>query len=252
TIDMIINQQVALDEALVPHARRLKIGKSNFRLRSDITEMLHICPRLPNQTFNELPFEEEILGFLRYLGHSGEIKKITDVNINKLHQPWRSFAAGINKCLCGKNFVYQVEHKDAKKRNEIYYPRFTKVIINFFLTKDPSIPKRNKIKLATKRSLQQTHISQANGSGVDEGIEDEDEQDDDDQKDDDQDDNDDDQDTDNDNDDFVHPKLSTHEEEAKDEESFDPIVQTPKNSDDEGNDDVSLGMNVGGKEGQDA
>nr|GFA89452.1 hypothetical protein [Tanacetum cinerariifolium] len=107
--------------------------------------MLHICPRLPNQTFDELPFEEEILGFLRYLGHSGEIKKITDVNINKLHQPWRSFAAGINKCLCGKNFVYQVEHKDSKKRNEIYYPRFTKVIINFFLTKDPSIPRRNKV-----------------------------------------------------------------------------------------------------------
>nr|GEY83662.1 hypothetical protein [Tanacetum cinerariifolium] len=38
----------------------------------------------------------------------------------------------------------------------------------------------------------------------------------------------------------------------KDEESFDPIVQTPKNSDDEGNDDASLGLNVGGEEGQDA
>nr|GEZ82533.1 hypothetical protein [Tanacetum cinerariifolium] len=44
------------------------------------------------------------------------------------------------------------------------------------------------------------------------------------QDDDDQDDNDDDQDTDNDSDDFVHPRLSIHEEEAKDEESFDPIV----------------------------
>nr|GFD56186.1 hypothetical protein [Tanacetum cinerariifolium] len=50
----------------------------------------------------------------------------------------------------------------------------------------------------------------------------------------------------------VHPKLSIHEEEAKDEETFDPIVQTPKNSDNEVNDDASLGMNVGGKEGQDA
>nr|GFA88848.1 hypothetical protein [Tanacetum cinerariifolium] len=51
-----------------------------------------------------------------------------------------------------------------------------------------------------------------------------DQEDDDDQDDDDQDDNDDDQDTDNDSDDFVHPRLSIHEEEAKDEESFDPIV----------------------------
>nr|GFD24706.1 hypothetical protein [Tanacetum cinerariifolium] len=74
--------------------------------------------------------------------------------------------------------------------------------------------------------------------------------DDDDQDNDDQYDNDDDQDTDNDGDDFVHPMLSSHEEEAKDEERFDPIVQTPENSD-EGNDDASLVMNVGGEKGQD-
>nr|GEY93580.1 hypothetical protein [Tanacetum cinerariifolium] len=126
-------------------------------------EMLHICPRLPGQTFDEPPFEEEIMAFLRFLGHSGEIRRLTDVNINKLHQPWRSFAAIINKCLSGKSsgydslrnvdfaylmwedFVYQVEHKDAKKSNEMYYPRFTKVIIHYFMSKDPSIPRRNKV-----------------------------------------------------------------------------------------------------------
>nr|GFB94938.1 hypothetical protein [Tanacetum cinerariifolium] len=169
-MDMTIDQQVALDEALVPHASRLRIGKSNFRLRSDITskestlqlvydvlpltpfykaflvtvyvpkiyiqefwattmvhhhsirfkmdkrkrivnleyfrEMMHICLRLPGQTFDDLPFKEEILVFLRFLGHSGEIRKLTDVNINKLHQPWRSFAAIINKCLSGKSTGY--------------------------------------------------------------------------------------------------------------------------------------------------
>nr|GFB03986.1 hypothetical protein [Tanacetum cinerariifolium] len=31
-----IDQQVALDEALVPSAQRLRIGRSNFRLPSDI------------------------------------------------------------------------------------------------------------------------------------------------------------------------------------------------------------------------
>ncbi|GKD38112.1 hypothetical protein Tco_1258319 [Tanacetum coccineum] len=108
-------------------------------------EMLQICPKLPNQKFEEPPFEQEILTFLRNLGHSGEIKKITDVIINKLHQPWRSFAAVINKCLSGKDFAYQVEIKNAKKGNEIYYPHFTKVIVNFFMSKDPSIPRRNKI-----------------------------------------------------------------------------------------------------------
>nr|GEZ87247.1 hypothetical protein [Tanacetum cinerariifolium] len=36
-MDTTIDQQVTLDEALVTHASRLRIGKSNFRLRSDIT-----------------------------------------------------------------------------------------------------------------------------------------------------------------------------------------------------------------------
>nr|GEW53100.1 hypothetical protein [Tanacetum cinerariifolium] len=48
-------------------------------------------------------------------------------------------------------------------------------------------------------------------------------------------------------DDFVHPKFSIHDEEDKDEESFDPIVQTPsqvENTDDEDNDEDSHGMNV--------
>nr|GEV64767.1 hypothetical protein [Tanacetum cinerariifolium] len=35
-MDITIDQQVALDEALVPHANRLRIGKSNFRLRLDL------------------------------------------------------------------------------------------------------------------------------------------------------------------------------------------------------------------------
>ncbi|GKD57483.1 hypothetical protein Tco_1290870, partial [Tanacetum coccineum] len=139
-------------------------------------EMLQICPIIRNQKFDEPPFEQEILTFLVSLGHSGEIRKITYVNVNKLHQHWRSFAAVINKCLSGKSsydslrlsqaqiiwgmyhkknvdyafllwedFTYQVENKNTKKGNAMYYPRFTKLIVNFFMLKDPSIPWRNKI-----------------------------------------------------------------------------------------------------------
>nr|GEZ04234.1 hypothetical protein [Tanacetum cinerariifolium] len=205
-----IKQQVALDEALVPSIKRLRIGRSNFKLPSDIQskesnlqvvydvlcgcpffkaflvtadvpeiymDMLHISPRVPGQSFDELPFEEDILDFLWFLGHSAQIKTLTNVNVNKLCQPWRSFAAVINKCLTGKSFgfdsfrlsqaqilwglyhkrnidyafliwedfVYQVEHKNQKKSNEKYYPRFTKVIIHHFMTKKPSIPRRNNV-----------------------------------------------------------------------------------------------------------
>nr|GEW89108.1 transposon Ty3-I Gag-Pol polyprotein [Tanacetum cinerariifolium] len=117
------------------------------------------------------------------------------------------------------------------------------------------------LKLATKRSLQQTNISQASGSSADErtGDDDDDEEgddgeegnddDDDDAQDDDDhedkgDDNEDDQEegsddeqaSDKEDEEFIHPSLSTHnEEETRDEKSFDPILKTPENSDDEGN-----------------
>nr|GFA57036.1 hypothetical protein [Tanacetum cinerariifolium] len=58
TMDTTIEQQAAMDEALVPHAQ------------------------------------------------SAAIKMLTDVNINKLYQPWRSFVAIINKCLTGKSSCY--------------------------------------------------------------------------------------------------------------------------------------------------
>nr|GEX09035.1 hypothetical protein [Tanacetum cinerariifolium] len=80
---------------------------------------------------------------------------------------------------------------------------------------------------------------------------DDDQEDEDEQDDDDQDDNDDDQDSNSDGDDFVHPKLSTHDEEAKDVESFDHIVQTPSHVEDSDDDEIH-GMNVGGDEGPDA
>nr|GFC87790.1 hypothetical protein [Tanacetum cinerariifolium] len=65
--------------------------------------MLHISPRIPSQSFAELPSEEEILEFFRYLGHSHEIRYLTDVNDNKLYKPWRSFTSLINKCLTSKS-----------------------------------------------------------------------------------------------------------------------------------------------------
>nr|GEU58234.1 hypothetical protein [Tanacetum cinerariifolium] len=201
-----IEQKVALDEALVPstqraflvtadvpeiymqefwatayvhqHSIRFKLdNKKHIVNQETFRDMLHICPRIPGQSFDELPFEEEILEFLRFLGHSAQIKTLTDVNINKLFQPWRSFGAVINKCLTGKSFgfdsfrlsqaqilwglyhsrnidyafliredfVYQVEHKNQNKSNEMYYPRFTKVIIHHFMSNDLSIPRQNKV-----------------------------------------------------------------------------------------------------------
>ncbi|GJR15425.1 hypothetical protein Tco_0798077 [Tanacetum coccineum] len=370
-------EQIALDDALVAPANRLKIGKTDvpeiymqefwatatvhhhsirFKMNNKkhivnleyFREMLQICPKLPNQQFEELPFEEAILTFLRDLGHSGE------------------------------DFVYQVENKNVKKSNEMYYPRFTNVIINFFMAKDQSIPRRNSVNwhyarddymfttikelnLQKKASVKKKQIGtnttitssttkgkrlktsaktakpakkkqpaktsmdkgadegiDASGSGADKGTgaisgvpnvptynsddeqiswkssdeedddevslndddddeddddvdnQDDDNQDDDDQEHDDQDDeaNDDAQDKDdqddenqyddneqtdldNNGDDLVHPKFSTHDEEERDEESFDPRVQTPshvESTDDEDDNEEVQSVNIEGEE----
>ncbi|GKF37893.1 hypothetical protein Tco_0114651, partial [Tanacetum coccineum] len=140
-------------------------------------DMLKICPNLPGQKFVDPPFEEEILAFIRKLGYSENIKSLSDVKVETLPQPWRTFGTIINKCLSGKvtgldqlrlsqaqifwgmyyeknvdyvyllweDLVYQIENKVSKKNKDMYYPRFTKVIINHFMSKDQSIPRRNKV-----------------------------------------------------------------------------------------------------------
>nr|GFB49208.1 hypothetical protein [Tanacetum cinerariifolium] len=46
------------------------LSKKNIVDLEAFREMLHISPRIPGQSFDELSFEKEILDFLRFLGHS--------------------------------------------------------------------------------------------------------------------------------------------------------------------------------------
>nr|GEU33278.1 hypothetical protein [Tanacetum cinerariifolium] len=78
-------------------------GKSHTINVKNFKDMLQICPRLLGQRFEDPSFEEEILSFIRDLSHTGEIKVLTDVNVNYMHQPWRSFAAIINSNSKSKN-----------------------------------------------------------------------------------------------------------------------------------------------------
>ncbi|GJX91455.1 hypothetical protein Tco_0344781 [Tanacetum coccineum] len=65
-------------------------------------EIFQICPRLPTQEFDALPSDEDIVSFIKELEHKGDIKSITKVVVDHMYQPWRTFAAIINKCLSGK------------------------------------------------------------------------------------------------------------------------------------------------------
>ncbi|GJR65861.1 hypothetical protein Tco_0011926 [Tanacetum coccineum] len=162
-------QQKALDDALVAPADRLEFGKCNMRLKTNIKpkeatfqvvlDALALTPFYHSrQKFEELPLEHDILSFIKDLGHTRDITYLTDVNVDYLHQPWRAFATVINKCLSGKetgmdkiHLLFQIENKDAKKTNKMSYPRFTKIIIDYFMSKDLSISRRNKMFWHTAR-----------------------------------------------------------------------------------------------------
>nr|GEW50368.1 retrovirus-related Pol polyprotein from transposon TNT 1-94 [Tanacetum cinerariifolium] len=128
-----------VDHAGCQDTRRSTSGKLVIKKAKEccnIQEMLHICPRLPHRPFVEPPFEDEILTFLYFLVHIAVIRKLTNVNINKLHQPWRSFPAIINKCLTGKSSGYDSLRKLTDVNiNKLHQPwRSFPAIINKCLT----------------------------------------------------------------------------------------------------------------------
>ncbi|GKB02415.1 hypothetical protein Tco_0830504 [Tanacetum coccineum] len=211
-------QQTKLDLELVPKENRMDIGKCNgriprgltpreptfqvtldaialtpcypaFLITADVPEVyMHqfwnsICPRVPDREFDPLPSEEDTVSFLRELGHTGVINSLNDVVVDQMHQPWRTFAALINRSLSGKtsgldklrlsraqilwgmfhqknvdyvellweDFIYQIENRVYKKQEKMYYPRFTKVIIHHFLIQEKTLSWRNKIGMHTSK-----------------------------------------------------------------------------------------------------
>nr|GEW36817.1 hypothetical protein [Tanacetum cinerariifolium]GEW37788.1 hypothetical protein [Tanacetum cinerariifolium] len=132
-------------------------------------KILDICPRKEGEEFTEVPNDDDTLTFLVCLGYSGLLHKYTNMFVDHMHQPWRTLAACINKCLSGKtasndklrksridilwgvdylsliweDIAYQIDHRWEKKsrRENMPYPRFTKVIIDYFISKLKSIKK---------------------------------------------------------------------------------------------------------------
>ncbi|GJZ45367.1 hypothetical protein Tco_0592963 [Tanacetum coccineum] len=77
--------------------------KKKFDLNLEIfRDIFQICPRVHGQNFDEPPTDDVIVSFFKELGHTGDIKSITDVVVDQMHQPWRTFATIINRSLSGK------------------------------------------------------------------------------------------------------------------------------------------------------
>ncbi|GJZ01742.1 hypothetical protein Tco_0519703, partial [Tanacetum coccineum] len=77
--------------------------KKQFKFTLEVfRDIFKICPRVPGHDFDALPSEEDTISFLRDLDHTGVINSLNDVVIDLMHQPWRTFAAIINRRLSRK------------------------------------------------------------------------------------------------------------------------------------------------------
>nr|GEV45593.1 hypothetical protein [Tanacetum cinerariifolium] len=77
--------------------------KKKFDLNLEIfRDIFQICPRVLGQNFDELPTDEDIMSFFKEFGHTREFKTITDIVVDQMHQPWRTFATIINRSLSEK------------------------------------------------------------------------------------------------------------------------------------------------------
>nr|GEW84862.1 hypothetical protein [Tanacetum cinerariifolium] len=127
----IATQQAALDNALVPSEKRLKIERY----------------------FMELPSEKDVLTLIMELGYSGKSDMLSTIQSDQMHQPCRTFVAkNVDYvALLWEDFMYQADNREISSARKEYTPylRFTKVIIDHFISKDNTISMRNRINLHT-------------------------------------------------------------------------------------------------------
>nr|GEV64932.1 putative reverse transcriptase domain-containing protein [Tanacetum cinerariifolium] len=134
---------------------RFRMDKNKkFKLNLEIfRDIFQICLRVHGQNFDELPTNEDIVSFFKELGHTWEIKTITDIVVDQTHQHWRTFATIINRSLSRKttgldklrlsraqilwgmyykknvdyvellweDFTYQIDNGGHKKQDKMYY-----------------------------------------------------------------------------------------------------------------------------------
>ncbi|GJT36782.1 hypothetical protein Tco_0936647 [Tanacetum coccineum] len=122
-------------------------------------DILQICPRLPNQEFVVPPSSnEEIVSFIKELGYtviniclSRKTTGHNKIRLSRAQILWELYYnqnADFVKLLW-EDFMFQIDNRDSKKQENMYYPRFTKAIIHHFISKNKPISIRNKLFMHT-------------------------------------------------------------------------------------------------------
>nr|GEY79598.1 integrase, catalytic region, zinc finger, CCHC-type, peptidase aspartic, catalytic [Tanacetum cinerariifolium] len=123
-------------------------------------EMLHISPKVPGQSFAELPFEEEILEFLRVNWHyvTDDILFST-IKVVSRHQNTQQYGA-----------ILPIELTTEDIRNTKPYKEYCACATGEAAPKLKASARKKKeaeqLKLVLRRSRHETHISQQSGSST--------------------------------------------------------------------------------------
>nr|GEW06674.1 hypothetical protein [Tanacetum cinerariifolium] len=301
-----------MDEALVPHVKRLRIGRSNFPLLSEIKSKestlqlvydvlrlcpffkaflvtadvpeiymqefwvtatvhhhairfkmdnkkhiinlesfrLHICPRVHGQSFAEPPFEEEIIAFIRFLRHiaTGAAPPKPKASVRKTRSSSDTTITSPTAAAGTRLTTSQKDEGTGSISGVLDVPTdVSEEELSWNSTEDEG---------DDEGKDGDDDDNDDNGNDGEEGDGDDDDEDDDGEEGDD----DDDQEVEKDNekdddeeggDDEQEYDKEEYDEETRDDESFDPIWKTLENSNDEGNSEKDLGLNVGREEGHD-
>ncbi|GKB70284.1 hypothetical protein Tco_0931696 [Tanacetum coccineum] len=159
-----IQQVAACDEKWVPFAERVKISSINIRLETTVPQkgetfqvfieknstcfkaftisanptrsvlsmlkslILDICPRVEGVDFIDVLDDDTALTFLIDLGYKGPLNRHTNMFVDHMHQPWRTLAAIINKCLSGKTASID---KLRKSRIDILWGMFNRENVDY-------------------------------------------------------------------------------------------------------------------------
>ncbi|GJX07915.1 hypothetical protein Tco_0195847 [Tanacetum coccineum] len=138
------------------HSIRFKLNTKSYSFDLDtFRNMLQMCPKLH--------------------GQNGKVTGIDTLHLSRAQILWGLYhQKKVDYVyLLWEDLVFQIENKESRKTKYMFYPRFTKVIINHFMSQDQSIPKRNKVDwhmanddpiLTTMRFIPQHEVVQKYGA----------------------------------------------------------------------------------------
>ncbi|GKD04765.1 hypothetical protein Tco_1179739 [Tanacetum coccineum] len=161
-INPVVTQQVALDNSLLAPEKRLKIERCNARIEFSkpqreetyqvTLEALKISP-----CYHAFQITTEVLEiYMQQFWNT--IKKIRNTYAYNFKLDKKKCRVDTERnvdyvALLWEDFMYQADNRkiSSARKEHMPYPRFTKVIINHFISKDKTIFMRNRINLHTIR-----------------------------------------------------------------------------------------------------